>query len=44
MWRCIQAGDYDTSAFEESGRYDYAETGSLVSIKENVEDTLIPSE
>ena len=26
------------------GRYDYIETGSLVSIKENVKDILIPSE
>ena len=26
------------------GRYDYIETGSLISIKENVEDILIPSE
>ncbi len=26
------------------GRYDYLETGSLISIKENVEDILIPSE
>ena len=26
------------------GRYDYVETGSLVSIKENVKDILIPSE
>ena len=26
------------------GRYDYIETGSLVSIKENVRDILIPSE
>ena len=28
----------------EDGRYDYIETGSLVSIKENVSDILIPSE
>lgn len=28
----------------EDGRYDYIETGSLVSIKENVQDILIPSE
>lgn len=28
----------------EDGRYDYIETGSLISIKENVEDILIPSE
>ena len=28
----------------EDGRYDYMETGSLVSIKENVNDILIPSE
>jgi len=28
----------------DDGRYDYIETGSLVSIKENVEDILIPSE
>ena len=26
------------------GRYDYIETGSLISIKENVEDITIPSE
>ena len=26
------------------GRYDYIETGSLVSIRENVKDILIPSE
>lgn len=28
----------------EDGRYDYIETGSLISIKENVEDIIIPSE
>lgn len=28
----------------EDGRYDYLETGSLISIKENVKDILIPSE
>ena len=28
----------------EDGRYDYYETGSLVSIKKNVKDILIPSE
>lgn len=28
----------------QDGRYDYLETGSLVSIKENVQDILIPSE
>ena len=28
----------------KDGRYDYIETGSLISIKENVEDILIPSE
>ncbi|MCD8201420.1 MAG: AAA family ATPase [Clostridia bacterium] len=28
----------------EDGRYDYIETGSLISIKENVENILIPSE
>ena len=28
----------------EDGRYDYIETGSLISIKENVEDIVIPSE
>ena len=28
----------------EDGRYDYLETGSLLSIKENVKDILIPSE
>lgn len=28
----------------EDGRYDYMETGSLISIKENVKDILIPSE
>ena len=28
----------------EDGRYDYIETGSLVSIKENVKDIVIPSE
>ena len=28
----------------EDGRYDYIETGSLISIKENVKDILIPSE
>lgn len=28
----------------KDGRYDYLETGSLVSIKENVDDILIPSE
>lgn len=28
----------------EDGRYDYVETGSLVSIKENVQDIVIPSE
>lgn len=28
----------------EDGRYDYIETGSLVSIKKNVEDIMIPSE
>lgn len=28
----------------EDGRYDYLETGSLISIKENVEDITIPSE
>lgn len=28
----------------EDGRYDYIETGSLVSIKKNVEDIVIPSE
>ena len=28
----------------EDGRYDYIETGSLVSIRENVSDILIPSE
>ena len=28
----------------EDGRYDYIETGSLMSIKENVKDILIPSE
>ena len=26
------------------GRYDYLETGSLISIKENVKNILIPSE
>ena len=26
------------------GRYDYIETGSLISIKKNVKDILIPSE
>ena len=26
------------------GRYDYIETGSLISIKENVKDIVIPSE
>lgn len=26
------------------GRYDYVETGSLISIKKNVQDILIPSE
>ncbi|MCL2712206.1 MAG: AAA family ATPase [Methanomassiliicoccaceae archaeon] len=28
----------------EDGRYDYIETGSLISIKQNVQDILIPSE
>ena len=28
----------------EDGRYDYIETGSLISIKENVKDIVIPSE
>ena len=28
----------------EDGRYDYIETGSLMSIKKNVNDILIPSE
>ncbi|MBR6910763.1 MAG: AAA family ATPase, partial [Candidatus Methanomethylophilaceae archaeon] len=28
----------------EDGRYDYYETGSLISIKENIRDILIPSE
>ena len=28
----------------EDGRYDYIETGSLISIKKNVKDILIPSE
>lgn len=28
----------------EDGRYDYIETGSLISIRENVDDILIPSE
>ena len=28
----------------EDGRYDYIETGSLISIKENVDDIVIPSE
>lgn len=28
----------------EDGRYDYIETGSLLSIKQNVKDILIPSE
>lgn len=28
----------------EDGRYDYIETGSLISIRENVQDILIPSE
>lgn len=28
----------------EDGRYDYIETGSLVSIKKNVEDIMVPSE
>ncbi len=28
----------------EDGRYDYIETGSLISLKENVKDILIPSE
>ena len=28
----------------EDGRYDYIETGSLVSIKKNVKDIVIPSE
>ena len=28
----------------KDGRYDYIETGSLISIKENVKDILIPSE
>ena len=28
----------------QDGRYDYLETGSLLSIKENVKDILIPSE
>lgn len=28
----------------KDGKYDYIETGSLISIKENVEDILIPSE
>lgn len=28
----------------EDGRYDYIETGSLISIKKNVEDIMIPSE
>ena len=31
-------------AFVEDGRYDYIETGSLVSIKKNVKNILIPSE
>ncbi len=30
--------------FVEDGRYDYIETGSLISIRENVKDILIPSE
>lgn len=30
--------------FVKDGRYDYIETGSLISIKQNVEDILIPSE
>lgn len=30
--------------FVEDGRYDYIETGSLISIKENVKDIVIPSE
>jgi hypothetical protein len=30
--------------FVEDGRYDYIETGSLISIKQNVQDILIPSE
>ena len=28
----------------EDGRYDYLETGSLISIKENVENITLPSE
>ena len=28
----------------EDGKYDYIETGSLMSIKENIKDILIPSE
>ncbi len=28
----------------KDGRYDYIETGSLISIRENVKDILIPSE
>ena len=28
----------------QDGRYDYIETGSLISIKKNVSDILIPSE
>ena len=31
-------------ALVEDGRYDYIETGSLISIKKNVKDILIPSE
>lgn len=31
-------------AFVQDGRYDYIETGSLISIKKNVKDILIPSE
>ncbi|SKA60625.1 ATP-binding protein [Succinivibrio dextrinosolvens] len=31
-------------AFVEDGRYDYIETGSLISIHKNVKDILIPSE
>lgn len=30
--------------FVEDGRYDYIETGSLISIKKNVEDIVLPSE
>ena len=42
--RCTPKARECVKYFVADGRYDYIETGSLISIKENVKDIVIPSE